>query len=84
MTPKLNENHTRQENAKNVLDLYRGPFTWGQGGDGDAEKEDVETALSDLLADLMHLAGSMDMSFLECLGRAERHYEAEITEEEAT
>ena len=40
--------------------------------------EGGEEALADLLCDLMHWAGqNPDVDFDECMGRAERNYEAE-------
>lgn len=39
--------------------------------------EDVETTLSDLLADLMHLADREVISFDACMRRAENNYQEE-------
>lgn len=41
-----------------------------------------ETALTDLLSDLMHWADRNGVTFTECLERAQMHYEAETTPED--
>lgn len=44
--------------------------------------DDYETALTDLLADLMHLCDREEVSFYRCFRLAEIHYNEEWQEEE--
>ena len=44
--------------------------------------EDLDTVISDLLADLRHLADSEDLDFEEMLQWAYAHYEAEVNGDE--
>lgn len=44
----------------------------------------VETAISDLLADLQHVADREGLDFADMVERARNHYEAETAEGEAT
>jgi hypothetical protein len=41
---------------------------------GYLDGNDVETAITDLLSDLRHLCDRRSLAFLECDGRADRHY----------
>lgn len=52
--------------ARLCLDAYRAP------------EDDDEDRLCDLLASLMHYAGQTDLSFTDCLERAQNHYLAEV------
>jgi hypothetical protein len=45
------------------------------------ETDGLETAVSDLLADLMHLCDKEDLDFETCVARAEGHYHEERLEE---
>lgn len=45
-------------------------------------KEDLATVITDLIADLMHLAKQEGIDPGGCVMRAEMHYDAEILEEE--
>lgn len=47
---------------------------------GRGDPADLETTVTDLLADLMHYVDQYDMDFTTCLGRAERHHQAEKEE----
>lgn len=47
------------------------------------EDEDFPTVISDLMANLLHLAAQEGMCVESLLARAKMHYDAEITEEDA-
>lgn len=49
----------------------------------DWDADEPETAISDLLADLMHLADSLSLDFDSMIYRARNHYDEETAESEA-
>lgn len=50
---------------------------------GQPDHEDIETMVSDTLANIMHYCDSVDVQWAIALGRAARNYGAERVEEEA-
>lgn len=50
-------------------------------GDDIEEEEGLETAISDLLADLRHLCDKRGISFYICDHRGHEHYTEEVVEE---
>lgn len=67
----LTINTTRAERALSTLVIH------GSDTCGNIIEEDVETVLSDLLADIKHLCRMNDVDFDACLGRGDRHHDAE-------
>lgn len=48
----------------------------------DDADDGLDTVISDLIANLMHLANQEDIDVDRCLERAKMHYDAEILEED--
>lgn len=65
-------NADRAARGGNALDTYR--FSPGM-------ETERQSALGDLLADLMHYAGQEDLDFESALRTAEMHYAEELAEE---
>jgi hypothetical protein len=67
------KNADRAEFANWALESYREVTN--------STAEDMESAISDLLCDIRHLADSEDLCFEGMLSSSYTHYEAEIDEE---
>jgi len=70
-------NSDRVDEAFHVMTFF-GALT---GLSPDPLKDGPETVLSDLLAHLMHFADKENISFLNCVDRAGRHFTAEVADE---
>lgn len=71
----LIDNQERSERAKQTILLYA-DLT---GQDPDAELEDIVT---DMLADMLHMAEEQEITFEDCLSWAYEHYDNEAHDPE--
>jgi hypothetical protein len=60
---------TNGQRAQNAADCLKHVF--------DFDENDKDTAVSDLLANLMHLCDRENVDFADCLRRADNNYQAE-------
>lgn len=73
-------NANRAEWAKQALAVFTATTYAGDHPDT-MDRSDLETAVYDLIADLLHYAKRQGFDVLEILNRAHGHYEAELGEE---
>lgn len=71
---------SKQDKLKEKAECARRHLTHYMNESGGST--DWDSAMSDFLADLMHLASQRGMNFEEELERARSYYEAELEEEE--
>ena len=73
-------NSDRAEWAKQALAVFTAT-TYGGDHPDSMDRGDLEAAVYDLIADLLHYAEQKGFDVIEILYRAHGHYEAELAEE---